>query len=1024
MEFGLLGPLMVRRGEGTVPIPAGRQRVLLAALLLKANQAMSADELTELLWAAGAPATARKTLHNYVKRLRHALGDTDHSRIATRPEGYLISVGNGELDVTQFAVLHGQARVSARGGAWPLASAQLRTALALWRGEALGDVPCGPLLAQERLLLEEMRVQALEDRIDADLHLGLHDEVIVELRKLASAEPMRERLHALLMLALYRAGRRADSLAVYRDARRVLVSELAIEPGAELRQLHGQIQRADPALAFQPVTDAHLAGDRPAPVTPRQLPAAPAHFTGRAGELEALSELLGKAARTGGTIVISAISGTAGVGKTALAVQWAHQVADRFPDGQLYVNLRGYDPDQPMTAADALAGFLRALGVAGVVIPVRADERAALYRSLLAGRRMLIVADNAADVEQVRPLLPGTHSCVAVVTSRDSLGGLVARDGALRLDLDLMPPEEAVGLLRALIGGRVDADPGAAAALADQCSRLPLALRVAAELAVGRPAAPLADLVNELADQQRPLDILNAGGDPRTAVRAVFSWSFQYLDVGTARAFRMLGLHPGPDIDRYAAAALTGTTRERADQVLGLLARAQLIQFTGPGRYGMHDLLRAYARELGTAQDTRDERRAALTLLFDYYLHTAAAAMNTLIPAERHRRPHVPQPAAPAPPVAGPVAARAWLDAERAILVAVAGHAASEGWPGHAAHLAAILFRYFEVGGHYPEGRVVHTHALHAARQSGDRTAQADALRSLGALDARQGRYQQAVGQLRQALAIFREIGDYTGEARTLGYLGIVDWWQGRYRQAAVHLGRALAIFREIGDQFGQVATLNNLGLALIRRGRYRAAANCFQQALALSREIGYRNDEAQALDNLGCVERMQGRYQQAAVHHQQALAVFREIGHRSSEAYALDNLGVVERMQGRCQQAADQHEQALILFREIGDLFGEAQALNGIGETLRASGRPGHAHIQHASALSLASQIGDEYGQARAHDGLAHCHRANADPDQARRHWQEALAIYSSLGVPEADQVRTQLTTVRTPASTSRKPS
>jgi tetratricopeptide (TPR) repeat protein/transcriptional regulator with XRE-family HTH domain len=718
-------------------------------------------------------------------------------------------------------------------------------------------------------------------------------------------------------------------------------------------------------------------------VVPRQLPATVRHFAGRASELKALTELLDPAGEeTPGTVVISAIGGTAGVGKTALAVQWAHQVADRFPDGQLYVNLRGYDPDQPMTAADALAGCLRALGVVGENIPVGADERAALYRSLLAGRRVLVVADNAAEVEQVRPLLPGTSGCVAVVTSRDPLGGLVARDGAQRLDLDLLPPEDAVGLLGVLIGQRVGADAGAAGALADRCSRLPLALRVAAELAVGRPAVPIADLVNELADQQRLLDILDAGGDSRTAVRAVFSWSLQNLDIDAIGAFGLLGLHPGNSVDRYAAAALTGTALDRAEHALGVLARAQLIQPTRPGRYGMHDLLHAYARELATAQDPEDQRREALTRLFDYYLHTAATAMDTLVPAERHRRPRVSPAASPAPPVTDPVAARAWLDTERASMVAVAGHAASEGWPGHATRLAAILFRYFEAGGHYPEGRALHTHALHAAQHCGDRAAQAGALHSLGSFDTRQGRYPQAAGQLRQALAIFREIG----------------------------------------DRFGQVDLLNNLGITLERQGRNRQAVGQFRQALAISREIGHRNNEGQALDNLGFIERKFGSHRQAARHHEQALGLFRETGNRSSEAHALDNLGVVERMQGRYQQAADRHQQALALFRDIGELSGQAQALNGIGETLHATGRPGDAHAQHTIALSLARQIGSKLDQARAHDGLAHCHRANGDPDQARRHWQEALTLYTGLGAPEAGQVRALIATVTAAANASRE--
>ncbi|MCA1671304.1 MAG: tetratricopeptide repeat protein, partial [Actinobacteria bacterium] len=503
--------------------------------------------------------------------------------------------------------------------------------------------------------------------------------------------------------------------------------------------------------------------------------------------MDQLSKLLDSTTEDGGTVVISAVSGTAGVGKTALALRWAHRVRDEFPDGQLYVNLRGYDPDQPLSSGDALAGFLRALGLAGAEIPLEVDERAAAYRSLLDGRRMLVVLDNAGSVEQVRPLLPGTPSTVVVVTSRDALAGLVARDGAQRLDLDLLPPEDAVALLGALIGARVAAEPDAAAALAGQCARLPLALRLAAELAAARPTTPLAALVAELADEQRRLELFDAGGDPRTAIRVVFSWSYLHLPAEAARAFRLLGLHPGPDLDPYAAAALTHTSVEQAQHLLDLLARAHLVQAAIPGRYGMHDLLRAYATDRADLEDSEAERWVALTRLFDHYLATAAAAMDILVPAERHRRPRVPPPATPTSPVADPATARAWLDAERVTLTTVCAYTAAHGWPVHTTGLAGTLFRYLEVGGHYPNAVAIHAHALNAARDTGDRTGEAYALTNLGAVYWRQGHYQRATECLQQALTLFRAIGDRVGEARALGNLGVVYGWQGHYGQAAEH---------------------------------------------------------------------------------------------------------------------------------------------------------------------------------------------------------------------------------------------
>ncbi|MGH3811473.1 MAG: tetratricopeptide repeat protein, partial [Pseudonocardiaceae bacterium] len=638
------------------------------------------------------------------------------------------------------------------------------------------------------------------------------------------------------------------------------------------------------------------------------------------------------------------------------------------------------------------------------------DERAAAYRSLLDGRRTLVVLDNAATVEQIRPLLPGTPSCLVVVTSRDALAGLVARDGARRLDLDLLPFLDAVALLRALIGERVEAEPDGAVTLAGQCARLPLALRVAAELAASRPATSLVELVGELADEQRRLDLLDAGGDPRTAVRPVFSWSYRHLSAEAARAFRLLGQHPGSDLDSYAAAALVDTSRDQAQHLLDLLGRAHLIAPTGPGRYGIHDLLRAYATYLATTEDSEAELRATLTRLFDHYLATAAIAMDALVPAEKHRRPRIPAAVTPTPPLADPTAARAWLDVERATLVAVTAHTATRSWPDQTIRLATILFRYLEAGGHYPDAVTVHTHALHAARDIGDLAAEAHALTNLGTVYWQQGSYQKAIDRFHQALTLAREIGDRLGEGRALGNLGNVHRQQGRYQQATDHQQQAVALFREIGEQAGELIALANLGVVFWRQGRYQQAEERLEQALTLSCEIGNRTIEAHALGNLGVVFWRQGRYQQGEERLEQAVTLFREIGDRAGEAEALDHLGNVHRQQGRYQQATDHQQHALALSREIGDRAGEAEALNDIAATCRAVGELHEADTQHNSALTLAVQIGDRYEQARAHDGLAHTHHATGDPDQARHHWQQALTRYTDLGVPEADDVRAHL--------------
>ncbi|HXL96130.1 MAG TPA: BTAD domain-containing putative transcriptional regulator [Streptosporangiaceae bacterium] len=1023
MEFSLLGPLAVRRGGLPVAVASGRQQALLAALLLSSGQVVPVAELTEVLWGAAPPRWAKSSLQNYVMRLRRSLTDADpgsladagQGRITTWPDGYLINVRRGELDVDDFQALLPDARAATRVCAWPEASALFRRAISLWRGQPLSGISSDVLALREIPRLAEMRLQALEGRIEADLHLGRHAEAIAELEQLAAAHPLRERFHALLMLAFYQDGQQARALAVYQSVRRELVRELGVEPGSELCVLQQHILSGEPADA---VLDAAASAGRasaaltpareqPAAPAPRQLPYPPGTFTGRAAELAALDSLL-----TGSSRPMCAITGTAGVGKTALAVHWAHHVAHQFPDGQLYADLRGYDPGQPVPAADALAGFLRALGVAGQDIPAEADERSARYRSLLAGRRMLVLLDNAGEVEQVRPLLPGTAGCVAVVTSRDALSGLVARDGATRLELDLLPPEEASGLLRALIGERAAADPAATAALAQRCCRLPLALRVAAELAAVRPATTLAALVSELSDLQRRLDLLAADGDPRTAVRAVFSWSCRSLDLAAVRAFRLAGLHPGPDLDSYAVAALTGSTAELAGAVLDRLARAHLIQVRAPGRYGMHDLLRGYARELAVRDDGPDGQRAALTCLFDYYLSAVAAATDTLLPVAQDR-PRMALPAAHIPPLADPVAARAWLDAERDSLVAVTVHTAACGWPGHATRLAAALSRYLNVGGYVPEAITIQTCARGAARESRDLAAEANALKALGVAAIRQGRGRQAIGHLHQALGLYREAGDRLGEAHALNDLGGLDWRQARYPRAYGYLSQALALYRATGFRSGEANALGNLGVVDERLGRFSRAADYQEQAFVLFSQIDDRNGQARTLANLGVVELRQGMLPEAADHLRQALDPYRETGDRIGEAYALVRLGIAELRQGRFQQAASYLDQAVSVFRETGDLAGEAEGLNGLGEAAMATGQPGDARTQYGAALGLAVQAGDGYQQAHAQQGLGDAFRAAGDPRQAQRHWREALTLYASLGTPEADGVRAQLAAV-----------
>ena len=1011
MEFCLLGPLVVRCGGTVLTVPTGKQRVLLAALLLSQGRMVLVDELAELLWASGAPPSARVTVQNYVKRLRQTLGETGRTRIDTGLGGYRINLNVAELDVSRLEAMLPSAQASAQAGRWDEAAAQSSAALALWRGEPLEDVDSEPLKLRVAPRLAQMRLQAAETRIDADLHLGRHAEVITDLTGLTRAEPLRERLHSLLMLALYRCGRRADALATYQAARRVLIEEVGTEPGPELRDLHKKILAADPTLTAANPAASLAAGIGHAATVPQELPGAPTAFTGRKAELGALTSLLTLVGHRGqGTVAIGVICGAPGVGKTALAVSWAHQVADQFPDGQLFVSLRGYDPASPMTPATALAGFLRALGIAGPDIPASQDERARRYRSLVAGRRMLIVLDNAGSAEQVRPLLPGSQGCLTIVTSRSSLAGLVAREGATRHEVDLLPLADAICLLRSLIGVRVGTESDAAATLARQCARLPLALRVAAERAAARPDAPLAELVDELADQQQRLDRLDADGDKDSAIREVFSWSCRQLDADTHRAFRLAGLHPGGELDCFALAALTGYPPQRADRMLESLARACLVQRGQPGRYGLHDLLRAYARELATAPSPDNEPGAALARLFDYYLHATAAAMDVLVPAEKHRRPHVATLTPPAlPAFPDTAAARAWLEPERASLVAVAEQMSDSAWADHAIKLATILFRHFQVGGHYAEAVALHGSAFRAAAATGDHAAEAAALINLGAVRVRQGDLRQANEDLQQALGLARRYGDRTCAARALHTLGNIGFHEGRFDQAAGYYEQALTVYRQLGDLTGEARTLNNLGSVDELTGRYQQAAEHYGQGLALYRQAGERVGEARALANLGSVCRRQGRYRRAVEYLERSVTTSHADGDRYGEAHAVTFLGDVHQCEGRYEQAAGHYQQALTMFGAFGDRCAEAVALNGLGETLLAAGHS-DAHEPFAAALELASQTDNGYEQARAHHGLARAYQSSEQPGRARHHWQRAFAEFTRLGTPEADQVQAQI--------------
>jgi tetratricopeptide (TPR) repeat protein/transcriptional regulator with XRE-family HTH domain len=779
---------------------------------------------------------------------------------------------------------------------------------------------------------------------------------------------------------------------------------------AEALDVHGD-ERERFFLAAYGSTDTPATAARE---PPRQLPADVRAFVGRDRELARLDGFLTEHdANPGAPLAIMAVIGTAGVGKTGLVVHWAHAMRNRFPDGQLYLDLRGHDAGQPLAPAEALARLLVSLGVREPDIPIDVDERASRYRMAVADRRVLILLDNAVSAEQVQPLLPGSGSCTVLVTSRDRLAGLVAFHGAHRIDLDLLPEADALQLLRRLIGVRVDLEPLAAATLAQQCARLPLALRVAAELASCRPTRPLADLVGELAEHQERLDLLDAGGYSPADVTTVFSWSLQRLPASAVRAFGLLGLHPGSDFDGYAAAAVTGTTLRQIGPALRLLARTSLIQAMESCRFSMHDLLRAYASRLAAATTDANAQDAALERLLDYYLAAAAAAMDGLFPAERHRRPPPPQTPTAVPKLGTPQSAHSWLDGERSTLVMIAQYAATHGRASHAVRLSTTLFRYL-ASGHYSDGLVIHEHARRAAVANGDRSGEGHAL--LGLIDAHLalGRRRTAADLAERALSLFRATAERSGEARARYSLGMIDWLSGRYDRAHQHAEPALAIAREVGDEIGEAKAHTLFGLIALNQSRLGDAQASFQASATLYERHGDHSGRAYTLHNLGCVEQARRHYRQAAELQQRALVLFQRLGDRAGQAMTLDGLGAVHTGLNQPDQAVSALERSLSIVREIGDRRTEPVALNSLGEVVHGAGRYVEAIAHHTAASKVAFDVDAPFQEARAHTGLGNAYLALDRPEQARVHYKQALELYEEMGVPEAGRVRSRLDAVK----------
>ncbi|MFS8097649.1 tetratricopeptide repeat protein [Lentzea alba] len=882
MEFLLLGSLTVRRAGTSLELGGPRQRAVLMMLLLHANEAVSVAQLTDAVWDAP-PVSPESNLRTYVAGLRKVLGD----RLITRPgHGYQLVVEPGELDLDTFNALVRQGEEAAAESDAEAAADLFAQALAKWQGTPAPNA--GPLLHAEFTRLRERRLAAVERYARAALELGRFDDVIDRLRRETAQQPLREELWAQLMLALDRSGRRGEALEAYAAARKHVVEQLGVEPGARLRQLQQVILES--RVPSPAALNAH-----------RQLPMDIAEFTGREAELR---RLCSPEAHT--TVVISAIEGMAGVGKTKLAVRAAHQLVERYPDVQLWADLHGFDADElPADPSAVLESFLRLLGVPGGQIPESLAERAALYRDRLAGKRALVLLDNAAGEDQVRPLLPGGASCLVLITSRRSLMGL---DGAKSVFLDVFTADEAIALLSRIAGAdRISADPGGAARVAELCGHLPIAVALAAKRLARRPQWTVADLVAQL----------ERGGG--LGVRGVFDLSYQALPDHQRRFFRLLGLHPGEDVTADSAAALAGLTAYEAEDLLETLLDEHLLQQHTPGRYSLHDLLRTYAVEQVVAAEPPPARALARRRVLDWYVHTSWHASLQLNPVRK-------LDIATADPSVHPRtfddrdAALRWCDTERANLVAAVRDAAQHGLPVHSWSLAQCLWDFFNLRKHWADWIDTHTVALAAARSAGDRV----------------------------------------GEGLTLVTLGIGLREIRRHDEAIECSLQALTIFRALGDRARQERVLNNLGIAYMVTGRVDDALECYEQSAEIARSLGNSHTEAVLLNNIGLMHADAGRFDQALARYLRSLELRASIKDPYSEAILLNNIGEVYRGLADFPSAVSYVDRALETFRRIGDLFGQAESLDNLGLALEGLGDRRGAEKCWVESVTLFEELGE----------------------------------------------------------------
>ncbi|KOU77722.1 regulator [Streptomyces sp. MMG1533] len=956
LRFGVLGPVRAWRGEESLSTGSPQQRALLAALLLREGRTATAAELIDALWGEEPPSQALAALRTYASRLRKVL---DPGVLVSESGGYAIrGLRDGALDLSVVQDLAAEAEKARSAGDLCHARDALGRALALWDGEALAGVP-GPYAEAQRVRLEEWRLQLLESRLDMDLEQGCHAEAVSELTALTAAHPLRERLRELLMLALYRSGRQAEALAVYADTRRLLADELGVDPRPGLKELQHRILQADPGLAEPSAPKAEPSAT---PVRPAQLPATVPDFTGRSAFVSELGDVLASA--EGRVMAVSALAGIGGVGKTTLAVHVAHQARSAFPDGQLYVDLQGAGARaaEPETV---LGSFLRALGTADSAIPDSLEERAALYRSVLDGRRVLVLLDNARDAAQVRPLLPGTEGCAALITSRVRMVDLA---GAHLVDLDVMSPDEALQLFTRIVGDeRVRSEREAALDVVAACGFLPLAIRIAASRLAARRTWTVSVLAAKLADERRRLDELQAGD---LAVKATFELGYGALEPAQARAFRLLGLADGPDISLAAAAAVLDLPVEETEDLLESLVDTSLLESAAPGRYRYHDLVRLYARACAERDEwPPSEREAAMTRLLDFYLATAAGVYALERPGDR-LVDHLATPEYPGLAFADRHRAQDWLYAEAVSLLACVRQSAGSGLLRQAVDVLWAAVDLAESGTNSKAYEGVASALREAAQEAEDPRAEARALITLAYAHSVTGRFDLADEEAARARELTAASHDPLASCWSSNILGVIALYQNRNDDGAAHLAHAIEGFRACDDRPGEASALCNLSRIHLATGRTESAVSLARQGTQMYDAMGHALKGANGRYALGLALTQHGTLPEAASRLQEALTVFRDSRQRLWEGMSLFRLAEVDLADRRPAQAASNAETALTVLRGIGGDWRRANVLVVLGHALSGIGHLGRAQV---------------------------C-------------WRDALEVFEALGAPEAEAVRSLL--------------